>query len=155
MKTMEYSIKSPNALLWKTGYNEEGIKSHHRAGKVTGDWLVCPHGDSPNAVTVAEFLDNPSILKKSNELLASPTPVAAREPQAPLSVAAMGWWVFAGALVAYLLLSLAFLDPAAAIRRGIGVSVWIATLLKGLEALIMAGAITALLGHASKKLKQP
>lgn len=152
---MEYSIKSPNALLWKTGYNEEGIRSHHRAGKVTGDWLVCPHGDSPNAVTVAEFLDNPSILKKPNEPLDSSTPPVAREPQAPMSVAAMGWWVFGGALLAYLLLSLAFLDPAAAIRRGIGFSVLIATVLKGLEALIMAGAITALLGHAWKKRKQP
>jgi hypothetical protein len=152
---MEYSIKSPNALLWKTGYNEEGIRSHVRAGKVTGDWLVCPHGDSANAVTVAEFLDNPSILKKPNELLASPTPVVAREPQAPMSVAAMGWWVFAGSLLAYFLLSLAFINPSAALTRGIVVSLWIATLLKGLEALIMAGAITALLGHAWKKRKLP
>jgi hypothetical protein len=151
---MEYSIKPPNALLWKTGYNEEGIRSHVRAGKVTGDWLVCPHGDSANAVTVAEFLENPSILKISNELLAGPTPVVAREPQAPLSVAAMGWWVFAGALVAYFLLSITFINPAA-LTKGIGVSIWLATLLKGLEALIMAGAITALLGHAWKKLKQP
>lgn len=152
---MEYSIKSPNALLWKTGYSEEGIRSHVRAGKVTGDWLVCPHGDSTNAVTVAEFLDNPFILKKSNEPSDSLPPDAAKEPQAPLSVAAMGWWVFGGALLAYFLLSLAFLNPSAAIGRGIGVSVWIATLLKGLEALIMAGAITALLGHAWRKRKQP
>jgi hypothetical protein len=152
---MEYSIKSPNALLWKTGFNEEGIRSHVRAGKVTGDWLVCPLGDSANAVTVAEFLENPSILKKSNDLPVSPAPLAAKDPQAPLSVAAMGWWVFGGALLAYFLLSIAFINPSAALTRGIGVSIWLATLLKGLEALIMAGAITALLGHAWKKRKQP
>ncbi len=152
---MEYSIKSPNALLWKTGYNEEGIRSHHRAGKVTGDWLICPLGDSANAVTVAEFLDDPSILKKSNEPSDVLPSDVVKEPQAPLSVAAMGWWVFAGSLVAYFLLSITFINPSAALTRGIGVSIWLATLLKGLEALIMAGAITALLGHAWKKLKQP
>ncbi len=152
---MEYSIKPPNALLWKTGYSEEGIRSHLQYGKVAADWLVCPLGDSANAVTVAEFIDNPSILKKSNELLGGISSGVAKVPQSPLSVAAMGWWVFAGALLAYFLLSLAFINPSAALTRGIGVSLWIATLLKGLEALIMAGAITALLGHAWKKRKQP
>jgi len=90
---MQFSIKPPGAFLWKTGYTEVKIRSCLQSGRITGDWLVCPLGEAARAVTVTEFIDNPSILNELNDVPSERSSGFAEEPQTPLSVAALGWWV--------------------------------------------------------------
>jgi hypothetical protein len=153
---MDFSIKSPKALLWKTGYKAAQLKDLYEADKLIADWLVCPHGDSAAAVTIAEFVEDPSILRKSKDAQLEPLTLVSKKNL--MSVAAMGWWVFFGALFVYVLISLiakeAIFNSAGDLGRPSETYVVIAILLKGLDALIIAGAITALLGHAYTKIAE-
>ncbi|MGC6465768.1 MAG: hypothetical protein ACON38_13065 [Akkermansiaceae bacterium] len=152
----EYSVKPPSGLLWKTGYTLERITRDREEGKIQDDWLVCPLGEASEAVTVGEFLDNPSVLEKEvvvNEPFV-PKPVEIK----PMSMASFGWWVFFGSLFAYLIVTLIAGEMAkemvVSMRRSMFPATVIAMILKGLDALIIAGAITALLGHGLARLKK-
>lgn len=149
---MQFSIKSPSALLWKTGYTEEAIKGDVQAGRVAGDWLVCPLGDAAKAVTIAEFIANPSILKASNDAPGGRTPGLTDASQAPLSAAALGWRVFFGALIAHFFVTLILANRGGEVAINRGGDVFTATILEGTNAMVIAGAIIALLGHAYPKL---
>lgn len=153
-ENMQFSIKSPNAFLWKTGYSREKIESSLQGGKITGDWLICPLGESANAVTIREFIDNPSILVRAVEVPRERFAHIATAPKTPLSVAAMGWLVFSGALFAHFLVTIILGQYAAGIARNLEAAIFFTTLLKGIDALMIAGAITALLGHAHTKVTQ-
>lgn len=59
---VNFSIKKPKGLLWRTNLSFEDIQSWVANGKAAGDWLVCPVGEASRAVAVSEFLDDPSIL---------------------------------------------------------------------------------------------
>jgi hypothetical protein len=148
---MQFSIKPPGAFLWKTGYTEVKIRSCLQGGRITGDWLVCPLGEAARAVTVTEFIDNPSILNELNDVPSERSSDFAEEPQTPLSVAALGWWVFLGALTAHFIVATILTNRAAGLTRSMDTAVFATTLLKGIDALVIAGAITALFGHAYKK----
>jgi len=58
---MRYAIKKPAAWLWKTDLSKEEIEQRLAAGKITGEWLVCPQGDANLAVEVSDFLTDPSV----------------------------------------------------------------------------------------------
>lgn len=150
---MQFSIKPPNAFLWKIGYTEEEIRSRYQRGKIAGDWRICPHGESAQAVSVSEFIDNPTMLKGSDGIQSGDTCSVKNTPQASLFMASIGWLVFSGALVVHFLLLMAQHYDPAGITSSEGITILIATLLKGIEALIIAGAITALLGHGMNKVK--
>ena len=151
---MQFSIKPPSAFLWKTGYTEAKIRSFLEGGRITGDWLVCPLGEAARAVTITEFIDNPSILIELNDVPCERSSGFAEKPQTPLSVAALGWSVFLGSLTAHFFLATIFSNRAAGLTRSIDTTVLAGTLLKGIDALVIAGAITALLGHAYKKITE-
>lgn len=149
---MRFSIKSPNAIFWKTAWTEKEIKTGLEGGRITGDWWVCPLGESAQAVTVSEFIDNPSILKGASDVQSAHVPYSAANPNARSSVAAMGWRVFFGALLAHLSMTLFVGEYAANFSRSMGATSVANTLLEGIDALIIAGAITSLLGHAYTKI---
>jgi hypothetical protein len=64
----------------------------------------------------------------------------------------MGWYVFFGSLGAYFLITLIVSEMAFNSAQRLGLFsiplVVVTIILKGLDALILAGGITALLGHA-------
>lgn len=150
---MQYSIKEPSAFLWKTGYTEEKIRSYLQGGRITGDCLICRLGEATQAVTVTEFIDNPSILNQPVHLSGDQSSNLANQPQPPLSVAALGWLVFFGGLATQYFVTAIMSNRVDGITRSIDNAVFAATLLKGIDALVIAGAITALLGHAHRKMR--
>ena len=60
---MKLAIKKPKRVFWKTDLSFEDIQKMLQAGKITEDWLVCPLGEAGDAVSISEFLANPSIFK--------------------------------------------------------------------------------------------
>lgn len=150
---MQFSIKPPGAFLWKTGYTEEEVKSFLYDSRITGDWLVCPLGEVAHTVTVMEFIENPSILTELHDVASARSADLRDEPLPPMSVAALGWSVFLGALAAHLFIATILSHRPAGLTSHINTSVFASTLVKGIDALILAGAITALLGLAYKKIK--
>jgi hypothetical protein len=59
---MKYAIKKPTAWLWKTDFSKEDIEQRLAAGKIKGEWLVCPQGDANLSVEVSKFLADPTVL---------------------------------------------------------------------------------------------
>lgn len=148
---MQFSVKSSSSLFWKTDFTEARIMSDVQCGRISGDWLVCPLGKATHAVTIAEFIENPSILIESDEIAGELSSDQENLPQGPMSVAALGWWVFFGALTAHFVLGAILIDGAGRLDSTLG-ALFAASLLKGTDALVIAGAITALLGHAYHKV---
>ncbi len=80
----------------------------YEGGLVNAEWLVCPHGDVRQAVTMETFITTPPIdsgvgsgvENSQGELLISVT------KDVPMTVAAMGWVFFFGALLAHFLVLL-------------------------------------------------
>jgi hypothetical protein len=64
---MEFSIKAPNALLWKTGYTETQVVEFYERGKMKEDWLICPLGEAGKAIPMAQFLKDRAILRVSTD----------------------------------------------------------------------------------------
>ena len=62
---MKLAIKKPKGVFWKTDLSFEDIQKMLQAGKITEDWLVCPQGEAGDAVSMSEFLANPSIFKSN------------------------------------------------------------------------------------------
>jgi len=60
---MKLAIKKPKRVFWKTDLSFEDIQKMLQAGKITEGWLVCPLGEAGDAVSIFEFLANPSIFK--------------------------------------------------------------------------------------------
>ena len=151
---MEFSIKSPNAFLWKTGYRLDQVMDLYHAGKLLDDWLICPLGDASHAVIMSEFVKNTSIFKK--EHVEASESIDALDEKRPMSVALMGWTVFFGALLSYFFLTIIAKESIPVFMGNLGSSnafrAFIVILVKGIEALIFAGAIVALLGHAYEKI---
>ena len=63
---MKLAIKKPKRVFWKTDLSFEDIQKRLQAGKITEDWLVCPLGEAGDAVSISEFLADPSIFKKNS-----------------------------------------------------------------------------------------
>ncbi len=63
---MKLAIKKPKRVFWKTDLSFEDIQKMLQAGKITEDWLVCPLGEAGDAVSISEFLADPSIFKKKS-----------------------------------------------------------------------------------------
>ena len=63
---MKLAIKKPKAVFWKTDLSFEDIQKMRQAGKITEEWLVCPQGETGDAVLISEFLGNPSIFKSNS-----------------------------------------------------------------------------------------
>lgn len=63
---MKLAIKKPKRVFWKTDLSFEDIQKRLQAGKITEDWLVCPLGEAGDAVSISEFLADPSIFKKKS-----------------------------------------------------------------------------------------
>ena len=63
---MKLAIKKPKRVFWKTDLSFEDIQKMLQAGKITEDWLVCPLGEAGDAVSISEFLADPSIFKKNS-----------------------------------------------------------------------------------------
>ena len=159
---MQLSIKAPGAVLWRTGVTEEEIRKQVDEGSVTGEWMICPLGEAGRAVTVEEFLADQSIFAPAGGVgrarvvqeasMGLAVPEKSEQRKGKMSMAGLGWWVFFGALLAYLVLT-TFLGQQTAsfvssMRVSAGVLVVLATVMQGVQALIVAGAVTAILGHA-------
>ena len=63
---MKLAIKKPKRVFWKTDLSFEDIQKMLQVGKITEDWLVCPLGEAGDAVSISEFLADPSIFKKKS-----------------------------------------------------------------------------------------
>lgn len=152
---MQFSIKSPNAILWKTGIGLDQVMELYKSGKVTDEWLICSLGDAPRAVTISVFIRNPSMFNQGdylNESSQESTEVSSKKESH--SVAHMGWSVFFFSLLAYFFLTF-IVGRSVTTYMGSGnvLYAFIVILMKGVEALIISGAIVALLGHAYDKVR--
>jgi len=50
-----YSVKKPNAFLWKCGHSRESISKQLAEGRIQNDWLVCESADVKTAVPISRI----------------------------------------------------------------------------------------------------
>lgn len=83
-----YSVKRPNAWLWRTGLTRAAVEREYEVGTIASDWLVCPLGEAERAVSVDRFLENPRVLGAPNSKISTPPNRNRGEPKRALTVLA-------------------------------------------------------------------
>lgn len=65
-KRMEdkFAIKHPNAWLWQSNLKRADVVSRLETNQIFRDWLVCPQGLADHAVTVGQFVDDPTVFER-------------------------------------------------------------------------------------------
>ena len=58
---MKLAIKNSKSILWKTSYDHSSIEDKIQKKEIDNNWLVCPLGESDKAITIGEYLNNPSV----------------------------------------------------------------------------------------------
>ncbi|MDP0490212.1 MAG: hypothetical protein Q7Q71_04090 [Verrucomicrobiota bacterium JB023] len=156
---MQYAIKSAHAKLWKTSLSEEEVIERLKRGHIDENWLISPQGEPESAVTIKEFLLNPTLLgelsrERAEDLRrrweSAASSIDAKPPTA--SITDIGLRFLCGALLAYFLFR-SFAHEAAESRDLFWLG-FAGTLQKGAEALILPGAFAVVFGQIWPLIKK-
>ena len=79
---MKYAIKETTAEIWKPDLSRKDIEQELAAGKISGDWLVCPQGDAGRTVSVSKFLADATVFDAASSAVtaAAGAPAATKTP---------------------------------------------------------------------------